>query len=162
MVYLDNAATTFPKPEAVYEAMDYANRNQAFNAGRGTYLASKEAMRLIDKLKQKLIALVHAGSNAKVILTPSITIALNEIIQGIVLSSGANIYVSPYEHNAVARVVHLVEKRIGGVNVIELPVEEETNEIDLEKTKYMFAKNNPNLVCCNHMSNVTGYILPVK
>lgn len=161
MIYLDNAATTFPKPEAVYSAMDFANRNQAFNAGRGSYKASKDAMMLIDDVKQKLISLVHANPNSKVVLTPSITIALNEIIQGVDLVRGANIYVSPYEHNAVARVVNLVAESKEEINIIELPIDARTKEIDIAKTKYLFAKNKPSLVCCVHMSNVTGYILPV-
>lgn len=54
MIYLDNAATTYPKPECVYEALDYANRNQAFNAGRGSYSQSKEAFDLIQQTRQMI------------------------------------------------------------------------------------------------------------
>ena len=53
-VYLDNAATTFPKPEEVYEALDMANRELAFNAGRGTYNLAKKATDLIETTKKQI------------------------------------------------------------------------------------------------------------
>lgn len=157
MIYLDNAATTYPKPEYVYEQMDFVNRNLCFNAGRGSYKKAREATELIDSTKKMLLKLVNA-QNGTVSFTASLTIALNEIIQGVDLKAGANVYISPYDHNAVARVSNLLPE---DVNVIQLPVHSGSLEIDLEKTKYMFAKQHPALVCCVHVSNVTGYILPV-
>ena len=55
MIYLDNAATTFPKPESVYKKLDEANRNYAFNSGRGSYKKSKEISRIIDDTREKLL-----------------------------------------------------------------------------------------------------------
>ena len=52
MVYLDNAATTFPKPEAVYTAMDHTNRTLSVNAGRGAYDAAKKASGIIDDMEE--------------------------------------------------------------------------------------------------------------
>ena len=158
MIYLDNAATTYPKSDEVYERMDYVNRNLCFNAGRGSYKKAKEANELIDDTKRRLLQLVN-NPNGSVAFTPSLTIALNEILQGVELNEGANVYVSPYEHNAVARVCNLFAEK---ANIIQLPINEETFEVDLEKTKYAFAKQRPSLVCCTHVSNVTGYILPVE
>ncbi len=161
MIYLDNAATTFPKPESVYQAVEYANRNLSFNAGRGSYKLAREATKLIDETKGKLLSLVDAPGSAKVVFTPSITIAINEILNGLSLVPGDNIYVSPYEHNAVARTVHLLCKK-KNVQVIEIPLDRETLEIDVERLKYLFSKKIPACVCCTHVSNVTGYILPVE
>ena len=161
MIYLDNAATTHPKPESVYVALDNANRNLAINSGRGSYRIAREATKLIDETKSKIMNLVNAPNGSCVVFTPSITIALNEILNGITWSNGSNVYVSPYEHNAVARTINLIAKK-KNINVIELPVVKETLEIDLESMKYMFAKNQPLCVCCTHISNVTGYILPVE
>lgn len=161
MIYLDNAATTYPKPEAVYNAINWANRELAFNAGRGSYRASREATKLIDETKGQLLKMVNAYEIGKIAFTPSITIALNEILQGIEYQQGDNIYVSPYEHNAVARVAHLLELK-KQVNVIQIPVKSDTLEIDLEKLQYEFTKKRPKVVCCNHVSNVTGYVLPVE
>jgi cysteine desulfurase family protein len=161
MIYLDNAATTFPKPESVYLAMDDVNRNHAFNAGRGSYRVAQEASALIDETKARILKLVHAGTSSRVVFTPSITIALNEIIQGVDLRDGDNIYLTPYEHNAVARVCELVSEK-KKVNIIQMPVIDGSFEIDIEKTKYLFTQEKPKLVCCTHVSNVTGYILPTK
>ena len=73
MIYLDNAATTFPKPNSVYDAMDRANREYAVNAGRGSYKAAREANRIITETKQLLRNLVKADISAAVVFAPSIT-----------------------------------------------------------------------------------------
>lgn len=160
MVYLDNAATTFPKPDVVYDAMDKMNREGAVNAGRGSYKLAKDADKLIEETKELIRRLVHVDISAAVIFTPSITIALNQIINGLKLRDKAVVYLSPYEHNAVARSVHELAKKKKFV-VKEIPINSEL-EIDLEKMKYEFAKDKPEAVFCTHISNVTGYILPVK
>lgn len=161
MIYLDNAATTFPKPESVYQAMDNQNRNAAINAGRGSYKLARDASRLISDTKQLLRDLIKANVNAEVIMTASITIALNQIILGIDWRENANIYVSPYEHNAVARTLHQLKKQ-KKINIKLLPVEENSMAIDLEAMRYIFTKEKPDAVFCTHVSNVTGYILPIK
>lgn len=161
MIYLDNAATTFPKPEKVYQVMDKVNREMAVNAGRGSYKLAQQATRLIDDTKKKILKLVQADSHAEVIFTPSVTIALNQIIYGIEWKKGDIVYVSPYEHNAVARPLHQMEKKYQIV-VKEMPLNEKTLEIDIENLKYEFSKNRPKAIFCTHISNVTGYILPIK
>ena len=161
MIYLDNAATTFPKPNSVYDALDKANREFAFNTGRGSYKAAREATKIIDETRIALMKLVNAEGLGDVVFAPSITIALNQIINGIDFAAGDNVYVLPYEHNAVARHINLI-KKLKNVNIIEMPVVEDTLEIDLEKLKYMFTQQPPKCVLCIHISNVTGYILPVK
>lgn len=160
MVYLDNAATTFPKPEVVYAAMDKMNREGAVNAGRGSYKKAQEASKLIADTKNRIRKLVHLDVSAAVVFSPSVTIAMNQIVNGLQIRDKATIYVSPYEHNAVARSVHALAKR-KSINVKELPLNDSL-EIDLEKTKYEFAKDKPDVVFCTHVSNVTGYILPVE
>ncbi len=161
MIYLDNAATTYPKPESVYKKIDWATRNLSFNAGRGSYAVAKEATHIIDETRDLLLKMVSACSGEKAILTSSATEALNIIIQGIDWTSGDTVYVSPYEHNAVARVLEIVSKN-KNINVELLPLKQDSLEIDVEKSKYLFVKNKPKCVCCTHVSNVTGYILPVQ
>ncbi len=161
MIYLDNAATTFPKPDKVYDAMDQINRGLAVNAGRGSYGLAQDASAIISDTKERLRKLMHLEKDASIVFTPSITIALNQIINGIDYREGANIYVSPYEHNAVARTLHKVSKE-KKVNIYILRADEETLEIDIEKMKYDFVKNKPDYIFLNHVSNVTGYILPIK
>ena len=159
MVYLDNAATTFPKPECVYVAMDKMNREGAVNAGRGSYRAAQAASRLIAETKNKIRNLIHVDASIAVIFSPSITIAMNQIVNGLGLRSKAVVYVSPYEHNAVARSLYELSKK-NDLLIKELPLDDNL-EIDIERMKYEFAKDKPEAVFCTHVSNVTGYILPV-
>ena len=161
MIYLDNAATTYPKSENVYKALDEANRELAFNSGRGSYKNARAATQIMDDVRKKLLKLVHANGRAEVVFTSSITIALNQILNGIEFIKGDIVYISPYEHNAVARVFRLIEKNIGIV-VKEMPLKVDTLEIDLDKLQYQILKDKPKCVCCIHVSNVTGYILPVE
>lgn len=161
MVYLDNAATTFPKPECVYQVMDETFRKIGINAGRGSYKLAREASSIITDTKNELRKLIHADSSAAVIFSPSITIALNQIANGINWQKRATVYVSPYEHNAVARTLKKVSDDYD-LNICLMPMNAESLEIDIEKLKYDFSKNKPFAVFCTHVSNVTGYILPVK
>ena len=160
MIYLDNAATTFPKPESVYAAMDKMNREGAVNAGRGSYKLARQASKLIADVKKKIRQLVHVDVADAVVFSPSITIAINQIVNGLNLRQNAIVYVSPYEHNAVARSLFELSKKIDLV-IKELPLNDNL-EIDIEKMKYQFTRDKPNAVFCTHVSNVTGYILPIK
>ncbi len=160
-VYLDNAATTFPKSEAVYVAMDNANRNCCVNAGRGSYRLARTANEIIEDVKIRMKQLVKAPSKAGVVLSPSITVALNQILHGIDFKQNDIVYISPYEHNAVARTL----KKISDIKkiVIKLmPTDKQSQEIDLNLLRDMMNQDNPKCVCCTHVSNVTGYILPIK
>lgn len=160
MIYLDNAATTFPKPECVYRAADTFARTGAVNAGRGAYKAAREATNMIRQVKRQLLSLCDARGQAEVVLTPSVTVALNQIIQGQRWTGESVAYVSPYEHNAVLRPLHLLRKRLG-IQIIELPLAEDLS-IDLEETERMFKEMPPDFVAVTAVSNVTGYILPAR
>ena len=159
-IYLDNAATTFPKSEAVYKAMDDANRRFAVNAGRGSYKLAREANAIIDDTKERLLRLVSASSTSKVVFAPSITISLNMILQGITWQKGDIVYVSPYEHNAVARTLEKLKNDFQIV-VKLMPLTEEF-DINLPLLESLFITDRPKCVCCTGVSNVTGYILPTK
>ena len=160
MIYLDNAATTFPKPECVYAATDDAQRNLAINAGRGTYASARKAAAVIEETRSLLAKLVRADSADDVVFSPSSTIAMNQIIGGIDWSDVTNVYISPFEHNAVVRPLTLMSNRYGfAINFI--PFDGETQQLDAEKMANMFAIKHPDVVFVNHVSNVTGLILSV-
>lgn len=160
-IYLDNAATTFPKSEKVYEIMDKVNRECAVNAGRGSYTLARKASRIIDDTKKKLIDLVDAPVTSTVVFTASITIAINIILSGITWQKGDVVYISPYEHNAVARTLEKIrlDKQI---EIKLIPVNNESLEINISLMENMFISDKPRCVCCTGVSNVTGYILPTK
>lgn len=159
-IYLDNAATTYPKPEIVYQRMDEIGRKYAVNAGRGAYRKAQYASDIIAETKSALRKLISVDSGVPVVLTPSVTIALNQIINGLDLRENCYVYYSPYEHNAVARTLYHVanEKKL---NLRELPMNDDTGEISVEKLSYIFSKEPPAAIFCSHVSNVTGYILPI-
>lgn len=160
-IYLDNAATTFPKPGIVYDQMDSINRTLSVNTGRGSYRLAREAAEIIETTKKKILKIVNGQETSTVIFSPSVTIAMNQILQGIDWDARAIVYVSPYEHNAVARTVRFLQKKYH-FSVIELPLISDSLEIDIDKMIYQFSKEKPTCICLNAISNVTGYILPIK
>jgi cysteine desulfurase family protein len=160
MIYLDNAATTYPKPEEVYKALDDANRNLAFNMGRGTYQASKRVYEIAWDTRKKLADLVNTSAN-NVVFSSSATESLNQIIYGIDFSKGDNVYVTPFEHNSIIRpLYHLKEKY--ELNIYIIPFDKKTWEVNTEKLTHMFEQRKPKAVFVSHISNVTGYILPYE
>ena len=161
MIYLDNAATSFPRPEPVYQEMDRINRTLSVNAGRGGYKAAREASTIIYDTRKKLAELFHCTGKADVVLTPSVTQAFNQVLNGLDISEHTVIYMTIYEHNAIARTVEAIRQKTG-CTVCMLPVEEKSLEIDLKKTEYLFHEKNPDIVISTVISNVTGYMLPVK
>lgn len=161
MIYLDNAATTFPKPECVYRAMEEAGRNYGVNAGRGSYVLARKASAVIEETREWIKCLSGADSVAEVVFTPSATVACNQVFGGLEWKKEDVVYVSPFEHNAVMRVLHLLQKKYGFA-IEELALEEETLELDLEKIRFQFLRKKPTVVVVTHVSNVTGYILPVE
>ena len=111
MIYLDNAATTYPKPIEVYEAMNFAQRNLSFNAGRGAYSQAKRCLDVMDDLRKE-IANLSKTDYRNVALLSSATEALNLIIAGLELKEGMNVYVTPFEHNAIIRPLYNIQKKI--------------------------------------------------
>lgn len=161
MIYLDNAATTFPKPECVYQQVNTVQRTIAVNVGRGGYPAASEAMKIVDETRILLARLVGAQSPERVVLTPSATIAANEIINGLNWDEYKNVYVTPFEHNAIARPLHAkcVSYKIP---VRQLPFERWGHALNVEEMKRVFALNPPDFLFLNQVSNVTGTVVPVE
>lgn len=159
IAYFDNAATTFPKPEKVYTFMDQFYREYGVNVGRGQYKLASRANHLIYETRQLLQRLFHCP-NKKIVFTHTATEALNIILQGIPLKDQFNIYLSPFEHNAVTRVINYLQNKYK-LNIFTLPVDKNNFEYDIEKIKYQFTENAPNLVVISHASNVCGVIAPI-
>lgn len=159
MAYFDNAATTYPKPEAVYSYMDMFYRNNGASAGRGKYGASVSAGALISETRQLIQNLLHCQAK-QVIFTPTATVALNIVLQGLIKSGVKEIYISPFEHNAVTRTLHPYSES-GQINVHKLAVTDDM-VYDIERIRYQFESENPDLVVVSHASNVFGLIAPIE
>lgn len=157
--YFDNAATTFPKPEVVYQTMDTFYRMYGGNAGRGQYRLAAEASRMMQETRQ-LVQEVLACENKDIIFTPSDTLALNMVIQGSLKNNVARVYISPFEHNSVTRILHHFEK-LGQVEVRQIPIREDYT-YDRAAIQKLFAEEPPDMVIMSHVSNVIGLIAPVE
>lgn len=157
MAYFDNAATTYPKPDRVYSFMDAFYRKCGGNVGRGDYGVAKSAGALVADTRTHLQELLHCPAK-QVVFTPTATIALNIILQGLCMMGMKNFYISPFEHNAVTRTLHHFENT-GEINVTQLAVTSDFR-YDLEKIRYQFDDCKPDVVVVSHASNVIGLIAP--
>jgi cysteine desulfurase family protein len=157
IIYLDNAATTFPKPEAVYQMMDSFYRQFGGNAGRGANPLARKAAGLVDETRFMLCAWLNAP---EVTFAPSATIALNTVIMGARLRAGDVVYVSPFEHNSVLRPLAHLRKTIG-IEVRVLPFNKNTLECKLDEVTKQLRIEPPAMVCISQVSNVLGLVLPV-
>lgn len=160
IAYFDNAATTYPKPECVYTEMDSFMRTCGVSLGRGQHNLSSKASYVADETRELLLDLFHC-SNKKVVFTNTATEALNIILKGIAIPDGANVYISPFEHNAVTRTLHSISKTID-FNLITLKVNKKAYTYDLVKISEQFKTDNPYCVIISHASNVIGAIAPLQ
>ena len=159
MAYFDNAATTFPKPNCVYDFMNEFYRVSGGSAGRGTYGVAQNSAVLISDTRAKIQNLLHCPAK-QVVFTLTATLALNIIIQGLLKSGLRNVYISPFEHNAVTRTLHYYEKK-GDIKVSKLYVDNNF-AYNLERIRYQFDDNRPDLVIVSHVSNVIGLVAPIE
>ena len=159
MAYFDNAATTYPKPECVYDFMDEFYRKSGGNAGRGNHKIAQTSGELILDTRKRIQELLHCHAK-QVVFTPTATIALKIIIPGLIRTGIRNIYISPFEHNAVTRTLHHFEK--DNIVVVKQLDVDDNLQFDLEKIRYQFDAVKPDLVIVSHASNVIGLISPVQ
>jgi cysteine desulfurase family protein len=157
VAYFNNAATTFPKPEEVYTFVDRFYRESGFSFGRGTGTSSHK---IVQEARRKILELFRCPAK-KVVFTSTATEAINVILQGLHLEDNYNIYVTPFEHNAVTRVLNYLKTKYR-LNIYTLSVDEKKITYNLDKIKYQFAENKPNVVIMNHASNVCGVIAPIE
>ena len=160
LIYLDNAATTYPKPECVYQAADEFYRRYGGNAGRGANPLARKSAELIAETRTMLADWLGVPAPDRVIFAPSATIALNLAILGAVLHSDDVVYVTPFEHNSVLRPVeHL--RQVVGVEVHEMPFDRHTMACQLDRLAAQFRADPPALICVTQASNVCGAMPPV-
>lgn len=155
--YLDNAATSWPKPEGVLAAMDRYHRELGVAAGRGATRAASEVDATIARCRQRAAQFFNAESSDRILFTFNGTDSLNVAIHG-VLKPGDHVVSSTLEHNSVLRPLSELRRRIG----IETTFIEPEANGRVEPTKFREAlRPNTKLVALLHASNVTGIIQPV-
>lgn len=156
-IYLDNAATSWPKPPAVYDAVDAYLRHNGAAAGRGVYREAVEADRLVETARAKVARLINAPDPSRIVFTLNATDALNLALHGMV-RPGDRIVTTDVEHNSVLRPLQYLEQT-RQAQVARL-VCDEAGLLDVGQLTAPL-REMCRLVAVTHASNVTGVIQPI-
>jgi cysteine desulfurase family protein len=156
-IYLDNAATSFPKPPEVYTAVDRTLRTIGVAPGRGGYHQGMEAARLVLDVRDSIADFFGVADAARIIFTSNATEALNLGLHGL-LQPGDHVITTMMEHNSLARPLHHAAST--GVQVTWLPADR-CGRITAGQVAAAL-RPETRLVAVNHCSNVTGSIQPIE
>jgi cysteine desulfurase family protein len=157
LIYLDNGATSFPKPEEVYAYMDYFFRNYGVNPGRSGYDLCLEAGEVVEATRTALTEFFNGTDPNRLCFSYNSTDALNLIIFGM-LKPGDHAVTTTIEHNSVLR--PLYHQSLAGVSVDYVPFDR-AGFVDPEEIRKRF-RPATRLVVVNHASNVIGTIQPIR
>ena len=156
-IYLDNAATSWPKPESVYQAVDHYQRQIGAAAGRGAYRQAAEVERLVEDARHRIGQLIGAPIGRPVIFTCNGTDALNLALHG-VLRPNDHVITTESEHNSVLRPLRELERHRG----VELSIAacDDQGVVDPDSIRQAI-RSRTRLIAMLHASNVTGAVQPV-
>ncbi len=159
LIYLDNSATSFPKPESVYTFMDHFFRDKGVSPGRSGFDASLEAEEVVNDTRKMLTKLFNGGEDHnRLTFSYNATDSLNLIINGLA-EKGDHIVTTMLEHNSVLRPLYVLEQK-GIIDVTYVPFDMEgyVDPADISNA----IRPNTKFVIVTHCSNVLGTIQPVK
>jgi cysteine desulfurase family protein len=154
MIYLDNAATSFPKPEGVYAAMDRAARTEIANPGRAGHKMALGSERMLDDARLRLNRLFHGATPERFVFTLNGTDALNMAIKGVV-NAGDHVITTNLEHNSVSRPLRALE--LAGTISLTRVRSDPSGTIDPGAIREAW-KPNTRVVVLTHASNVLGTV----
>lgn len=156
MIYLDNAATTYPKPEQVYIAMDHFNRYLGGNPGRGSHQQTLKAGSVLLDSREALARLFNIADSSRIAFTQNITDSLNIGLKGII-KPGDHVITTSMEHNAIARPLHYLRQAGVEWTAVNCSPDGSLDPEDIRRA----IKSNTRMICMLHASNVAGTIMPV-
>ncbi|MDY5211080.1 aminotransferase class V-fold PLP-dependent enzyme [Intestinibacter sp.] len=157
-IYLDNAATSFPKPKAVADAVYDFMINNGTSSGRGSYKKAMQSDYIVYECRKLIGKLFNFENPKKVVLTSNVTDSLNIAIRGI-LKENDHVITSSLEHNAVWRCLKTLERDINiKIDTVECSEEGITNPEDIKK----YIRKDTALIVFTQASNVLGTIQPIK
>lgn len=156
IIYLDNGATTWPKPAEVGEAMVRA-LEYGGNPGRGAHAMALETSRAIFEERRRIATFLGVADPKNLLFQPGATQAANLVLRGS-LHPGDRVIVSATEHNSVTRPLAWLQRL--GVEVVQAP-HDDWGVIDLEAVEAMLASKTATAVVCQHASNLSGAVQPV-
>lgn len=157
MIYLDNGATSFPKPEEVYIAVCNSMRNTGGNPGRSGHKMALEAGRLVYEVREKVADFFNISNPMNIVFTLNATDSLNMAIKGY-LKEEDHVITTSMEHNSVIRPLKKLEKE-GKIKLDIIKCDKEGN-LDIKEIKKLISKKT-SMIVTTHASNVTGTILPI-
>lgn len=156
-IYLDNAATTYPKPDSVLQAMEDYFKNVGGSFGRSAHKRSNEASRLVFESREEIAKLVQAEDSSQIIFTSNATEGLNAAILGI-LGEGDRVVTTSMEHNSVMRPLRFLQKEKGvKVDIVKCTRKGMLDWDDMEKKVAI----DTQLIVATAVSNVVGTIMPI-
>ncbi len=157
-VYLDNAATSWPKPEAVYEAVDYYQRELGATTGRGAYREADEVERQVAQTRRRLVELIGAEEPERIVFTANGTESLNLALHG-VLRAGDHVITSVVDHNSVLRPLRFLEEHLGiAVDRVRCDALGIVDPADIATV----LRPQTRMIALVHASNVTGALQPIE
>jgi cysteine desulfurase / selenocysteine lyase len=156
-IYLDNAATSFPKPESVYRAVDQTMREVGANPGRGGHRLAIEAARLVFETRETVATFFGIRDSSRIAFTANTTEAINIALFGL-LRPGDRVVTSTMEHNAVVRPLRALQER--GVTVIWVAADQR-GFVDPAAIRQA-CREKTRMVVLSHCSNVTGTLQPLE
>jgi len=151
-VYLDNAATSHPKPEGVYRAV-LETLQRGGTAGRGSHRQTLAADRLVYETRERLCRLFNGDDSSRFVFTQNATAAINQALFGL-LKSGDRVVTTSMEHNAVVRPLRHLQER--GVSVVTVAADPQTGILSPAALQRACLEKTTRLLLLNHCSNVTG------
>ena len=160
VAYFDNAATTYPKPESVYDFTDRFYRECGVNVGRGQHKLASKASALVQETRELILELFHCPAK-KVVFTHTATEAINFVLRGLPVNNKYTVYISPFEHNAVTRVLYHLQSMYD-IQVETLCFDKATMTYNFPRIRNQFAEKKPNWMVVSHASNVCGVVSPIK
>ena len=158
MIYLDTAATSFPKPESVYRAMDEFLRNTGGSAGRGSHSLATSAATVVEQTRVRAARFFGVEEASLVLFTPSCTESINLALKG-VLQPGDHVITDSIGHNAMVRPLAGLEQ--AGVEVTRIPADPITGIASPAQIQAAITPRTK-LLSFTHGSNVTGVVQPVE
>lgn len=155
-IYMDNGATSYPKPEGVYQAIDYFNRHLGGNPGRGSHQRTLQAGTVLLETREALAGLFNIKDSSRIAFTLNITEALNLALKGL-LKPGDHVLTTSMEHNAVARPLHALTSQGIAWTAVACAADGCLEPDELRRA----IRPQTRIICMLHASNVTGTIMPV-
>lgn len=156
MIYFDQAATSYPKPHKVIDAMVYTMKYVGASPGRGGHQLEQKAAEIVSKTRKKIAQLFGCSSPNRIVFYQNATIALNQAIKGLPWKTGDHIIATASEHNAVQRPLQFL-KETYGVKVTYI-----YNTNDFQKQFQKIITPTTKAIVMTHACNVTGRIFPVE